>query len=68
MNNKSYINPYYMQRTIILSTGRKNGLHDITPEVNEIVQNSHIRQGIVSVYDHGSAANKKGNYCNSICR
>ena len=57
-----------MQKTIILSTNRKNGLNDITPEVNEIVQNSHIRQGIVSVYDHGSAADKKGNYCNSICR
>ena len=57
-----------MQKTIILSTDRKNGLYDITPEVNEIVQNSHIRQGIVSVYDHGSAADKKGNYGNSICR
>jgi secondary thiamine-phosphate synthase enzyme len=45
-----------MQKTIILSTDMKNGLYDITPEVSEIVKNSHIRQGIVSVYAHGSTA------------
>ena len=45
-----------MQKTIILSTDRKNGLYDITSEVSEIVQNSHIQQGIVSIYAHGSTA------------
>jgi len=45
-----------MQKTITLSTGRKNGLYDITAEVNEIVKSSNIRNGIVSVYAHGSTA------------
>ena len=45
-----------MQKTITLSTVSKNGLYDITAEVNAIVKNSNIRQGIVSVYAHGSTA------------
>ena len=45
-----------MQKTIIFSTDRKNGLYDITKEVEEIVGTSRIRQGIVSVYAHGSTA------------
>jgi secondary thiamine-phosphate synthase enzyme len=45
-----------MQKTITLSTHGKNGLYDITTEVEEIVKNSGIQQGIVSVYAHGSTA------------
>lgn len=45
-----------MQKTITLSTDRRNGLYDITAEVNGIVKNSNISQGIVSVYAHGSTA------------
>jgi secondary thiamine-phosphate synthase enzyme len=45
-----------IQKTITLSTRSKNGLYDITKEVEEIVGNSGIRQGIVSVYALGSTA------------
>jgi secondary thiamine-phosphate synthase enzyme len=45
-----------MQKTFTLSTRSKNGLYDITKEVEGIVESSGIRQGIVSVYAHGSTA------------
>jgi secondary thiamine-phosphate synthase enzyme len=45
-----------MQRTITISTDRRNALYDITAEVGEAVKESGIRNGIVSVYARGSTA------------
>jgi secondary thiamine-phosphate synthase enzyme len=45
-----------MQKSIILSTDRRNGLYDITREVEEIIRDSNIGNGIVSVYAQGSTA------------
>jgi len=45
-----------IQKTITLSTRSKNGLYDITKDVEEIVGKSGIMQGIVSVYALGSTA------------
>lgn len=45
-----------MQKIITLSTTDRNGLYDITREIVEIVRNSNIDIGIVSVYALGSTA------------
>ncbi|NMC38612.1 MAG: YjbQ family protein [Bacteroidales bacterium] len=45
-----------MQRIINLSTNSKNGLYDITREVEEIIKASGIMQGIASVYARGATA------------
>ncbi len=45
-----------MQRIIKLSTHSKNGLYDITHEVQEIIEASEIRQGIASIYARGATA------------
>ncbi len=45
-----------MQNIIVLSTGSKNGLYDITSEVAAIVRDSGITNGIVSVYARGATA------------
>jgi secondary thiamine-phosphate synthase enzyme len=45
-----------MQRIINLSTLSKNGLYDITHEVEEVIKASGIRQGIASVYARGATA------------
>jgi len=45
-----------MQKIITLTTDRKSGLYDITREVEEIIRNSKVRNGIVSVYARGSTA------------
>jgi secondary thiamine-phosphate synthase enzyme len=46
-----------MQKTINITTGKHNGLYDITARVNEIVQESGIKTGIVNVYvKHATAA------------
>ena len=45
-----------MQRIITLTTDRKSGLYDITREVEEIIRNSKVQNGIVSVYARGSTA------------
>jgi secondary thiamine-phosphate synthase enzyme len=45
-----------MQKSIILSTDLRNGLYDITREVEEIIRDSNIGNGIVSVYAQGSTA------------
>jgi secondary thiamine-phosphate synthase enzyme len=45
-----------MQNTITLSTDRRNGLYDITRDVEEIIRKSGIQNGIVSVYARGSTA------------
>lgn len=45
-----------MQKTITISTDRKNGLYDITTDVTTIIKASKIRNGIASVYVKGSTA------------
>src|SRR6056297_2697370 len=48
-----------MQEIIRISTDRKNGLYDITRQVETIVQNSGIEQGTASVYVQGATAAMK---------
>ena len=43
-----------MQKTITLTTGRKEGLYDITSDVSAIVKESGIENGLASVYARGS--------------
>jgi secondary thiamine-phosphate synthase enzyme len=45
-----------MQKIITISTDRRNGLYDITNEVEEIIRISNINNGIASVYARGSTA------------
>lgn len=45
-----------MQEIISISTDRKNGLYDITREVERIVSRSNIKTGLVSVYVQGATA------------
>ena len=43
-----------MQKIITLRTDKHNGLYDITSRVREIVKESKVKSGIVSVYSRGS--------------
>ncbi len=45
-----------MQKIITITTNRKSGLYDITREVEEIIRNSKVQNGIASVYARGSTA------------
>jgi secondary thiamine-phosphate synthase enzyme len=45
-----------MRKIITLTTGKKNGLFDITTQVREIVKESGVSTGLVSVYARGSTA------------
>jgi len=45
-----------MQNIITLTTDRRNGLYDITHEVEDILRMSNIQNGITSVYARGSTA------------
>ena len=45
-----------MQKIVTISTNKKNGLYDITPDVQAIVEVSGIKTGIVSVYVQGATA------------
>lgn len=45
-----------MQKIITISTDRKNGLYDITNEVQSGIRESGVRTGIASVYARGSTA------------
>ena len=45
-----------MQRTIQISTTAHNGLYDITRQVEAIVNQSAVQQGLVNVYVQGSTA------------
>jgi secondary thiamine-phosphate synthase enzyme len=45
-----------MQKTITITTNRKSGLYDITREVEEIIRNSKVQNGIASIYARGSTA------------
>jgi len=48
--------PPVMQETIHLTTSAHNGLYDITSQVEAVVKESGIRQGLVNVYAQGSTA------------
>ena len=43
-----------MQKIITLRTDKHNGLYDITSRIREIVKESKVKSGIVSVYSRGS--------------
>ena len=45
-----------MQRTITISTPARNGLYDITPQVEALVAESGVQAGMVNVYVHGATA------------
>lgn len=45
-----------MQEIIHIITDKKNGLYDITDEVEKIVASAGIRSGIVNVYVQGATA------------
>lgn len=45
-----------MQEIIRISTNKRNGLYDITPQVESVVARSRIRTGIVNVYVQGATA------------
>lgn len=45
-----------MQTTIIISTNTREGLFDITSEVEAIVNKSHCQEGIVNAYAQGATA------------
>lgn len=45
-----------MQTTIIISTNTREGLFDITSEVEAIVNKRHCQEGIVNIYVQGATA------------
>ncbi len=45
-----------MQQTITISTTGREGLYDITREVEQIVSSSGINEGLVNVYAQGATA------------
>jgi secondary thiamine-phosphate synthase enzyme len=45
-----------MQKKIIISTDKHNGLYDITSQVKKIVAQSKINNGIVNIYAQGATA------------
>jgi secondary thiamine-phosphate synthase enzyme len=46
-----------MQKTIKVSTDKRNGLYDITSEVRKVIKASEIENGLVNVYvRHATAA------------
>ena len=45
-----------MQETIVLSTSEREGLYDITSEVEKLVSKSGIKAGLVNIYAQGATA------------
>ncbi len=45
-----------MTEIITISTNQRNGLYDIGPEVNNIVKNSGIENGLVCIFARGATA------------
>ena len=45
-----------MQQTIQISTSARNGLYDITSQVEAIVTESGVQTGLVNVYVQGATA------------
>ena len=57
-----------MQKIINIKTDKKNGLYDITNQVEQIINKSNIQNGIVNVYAQGatSAIMIQENWDNSV--
>jgi len=45
-----------MQKTITLSTAKREGLYDITHEVEQFIKQSGIKTGLVNIYAQGATA------------
>lgn len=45
-----------MQQFINIKTDKKNGLYDITSEIQDIISHSKINQGIANIYVQGATA------------
>jgi thiamine phosphate synthase YjbQ (UPF0047 family) len=45
-----------MQRTIQINTSAHNGLYDITRQVEAIVAESGVQEGLINVYAQGATA------------
>lgn len=45
-----------MQKVIIISTDRREGLYDITEEIKDILDSSGVKTGYVNVYVQGATA------------
>ncbi|HPE57034.1 MAG TPA: secondary thiamine-phosphate synthase enzyme YjbQ [Bacteroidales bacterium] len=45
-----------MQQTISIKTSFRNGLVDITKQVEQIVNSSNVKEGLVNVYAQGATA------------
>jgi secondary thiamine-phosphate synthase enzyme len=45
-----------MRKSITMSTNRREGLYDITPDVKSILSNSGISDGILTIYVQGATA------------
>ncbi|RLD40595.1 MAG: YjbQ family protein [Bacteroidetes bacterium] len=45
-----------MQKTITLSTAKREGLYDITQEVEQFVKQAGIKIGLVNIYAQGATA------------
>ena len=45
-----------MQKTITITTDKREGLYDITQEVKECVKESKVKSGFVNVYAQGATA------------
>jgi secondary thiamine-phosphate synthase enzyme len=45
-----------MQEIIQISTDKRNGLYDITSQVEKIISSSNIKNGIVNIYAQGATA------------
>lgn len=55
MLNQKYLT-LMTQKVLSISTNRKNGLYDITSQVEMIVAGSNIQSGTVNVYAQGATA------------
>lgn len=45
-----------MQKTITITTNKREGLYDITPQVAECVTDSKVKSGFVNVYAQGATS------------
>jgi secondary thiamine-phosphate synthase enzyme len=45
-----------MQKTITITTNKREGLYDITPQVAECVKESKVKSGFVNVYAQGATS------------
>ena len=46
----------FMQEIIVLPTDQREGLYDITQQVEKLVSNSEVKSGLVNIYVQGATA------------